>query len=145
MTSQKLNEEHEILRRFMAVVVSSAFRSSLNKAQNIRRKYSPSNFAEHFAGYFPKTRWTKIKHSAPNPLCTTSGSKLLQRKSFWRSQIVGQDYYQTYARTRVERMFLSTLFFCLKHRQISENGQKWHLFPFLRESQVARNSGDIPV
>ena len=25
MTSQKLNEEHEILRRFMAVVVSSAF------------------------------------------------------------------------------------------------------------------------
>ena len=29
MTSQKLNEEHEILRRFMAVVVSSAFKSSL--------------------------------------------------------------------------------------------------------------------
>ena len=29
MTSQKLNEEHEILRRFMAVVVSSAFRDSL--------------------------------------------------------------------------------------------------------------------
>ena len=25
MTSQKLNEEHEILRRFMAVVISSAF------------------------------------------------------------------------------------------------------------------------
>ena len=30
MTSQKLNEEHEILRRFMAVVVSSAFWASLN-------------------------------------------------------------------------------------------------------------------
>ena len=30
MTSQKLNEEHEILRRFMAVVVSSAFWDSLN-------------------------------------------------------------------------------------------------------------------
>ena len=29
MTSQKFNEEHEILRRFMAVVVSSAFRDSL--------------------------------------------------------------------------------------------------------------------
>ena len=29
MTSQKLNEEHEILRRFMAVVVSSAFWDSL--------------------------------------------------------------------------------------------------------------------
>ena len=29
MTRQKLNEEHEILRRFMAVVVSSAFRNSL--------------------------------------------------------------------------------------------------------------------
>ena len=29
MTSQKLNEEHEILRRFMAVVVSSAFWASL--------------------------------------------------------------------------------------------------------------------
>ena len=29
MTSQKLNEEHEILRRFMAVVVSSAFTNSL--------------------------------------------------------------------------------------------------------------------
>ena len=29
MTSQKLNEEHEILRRFMAVVVSSAFKNSL--------------------------------------------------------------------------------------------------------------------
>ena len=28
MTSQKLNEEHEILRRFMAVVVSSAFKNS---------------------------------------------------------------------------------------------------------------------
>ena len=32
MTSQKLNEEHEILRRFMAVVVSSAFRDSLTNA-----------------------------------------------------------------------------------------------------------------
>ena len=31
MTSQKLNEEHEILRRFMAVVVSSAFRDSLTR------------------------------------------------------------------------------------------------------------------
>ena len=30
MTSQKLNEEHEILRRFMAVVVSSAFWASLS-------------------------------------------------------------------------------------------------------------------
>ena len=30
MTSQKLSEEHEILRRFMAVVVSSAFKNSLN-------------------------------------------------------------------------------------------------------------------
>ena len=30
MTSQKLNEEHEILRRFMAVVLSSAFKNSLN-------------------------------------------------------------------------------------------------------------------
>ena len=30
MTSQKLNEEHELLRRFMAVVVSSAFRDSLS-------------------------------------------------------------------------------------------------------------------
>ena len=29
MTSQKLNEGHEILRRFMAVVVSSAFKNSL--------------------------------------------------------------------------------------------------------------------
>ena len=29
MTSRKLNEEHEILRRFMAVVVSSAFKNSL--------------------------------------------------------------------------------------------------------------------
>ena len=29
MTSQKLNEEHEILRRFMALVVSSAFKNSL--------------------------------------------------------------------------------------------------------------------
>ena len=29
MTSQKLSEEHEILRRFMAVVVSSAFWDSL--------------------------------------------------------------------------------------------------------------------
>ena len=29
MTSQKLNEEHEIFRRFMAVVVSSAFWASL--------------------------------------------------------------------------------------------------------------------
>ena len=29
MTSQKLNEEHEILRRFMAVVVSSAVWDSL--------------------------------------------------------------------------------------------------------------------
>ena len=29
MTSQKLNEEHENLRHFMAVVVSSAFRDSL--------------------------------------------------------------------------------------------------------------------
>ena len=29
MTSQKLNEEYEILRRFVAVVVSSAFKNSL--------------------------------------------------------------------------------------------------------------------
>ena len=30
MTSQKLNKEHEILRRFMAVVVSSVFKNSLS-------------------------------------------------------------------------------------------------------------------
>ena len=29
MTSQKLNEEHEILRSFMAVAISSAFWASL--------------------------------------------------------------------------------------------------------------------
>ena len=30
MTSQKLNEEHDILRRFMAVFVSSAFKKALS-------------------------------------------------------------------------------------------------------------------
>ena len=34
MTSQKLNEEHEILRHFMAVVVSSAFWNYLNSCQS---------------------------------------------------------------------------------------------------------------
>ena len=37
MTSQKLNEEHEILRRFMAVVVSSAFKDSLIDPSNLGR------------------------------------------------------------------------------------------------------------
>ena len=41
MTSQKLNEEHAILRRFMAVVVSSAFKNSLRhrnrKSQKLLR------------------------------------------------------------------------------------------------------------
>ena len=43
MTSQKLNEEHEILRRFMAVVVSSAFWASLrngNVQANVRANTS---------------------------------------------------------------------------------------------------------
>ena len=35
MASQKLNEEHEILRRFMAVVVSSAFCDFLNVVHNL--------------------------------------------------------------------------------------------------------------
>ena len=35
MTSQKLNEEHEILHRFMAVVVSSAFWASLSKSYRV--------------------------------------------------------------------------------------------------------------
>ena len=35
MTSEKLNEEHAILRRFMAVVVSSAFRKSLTKGHKL--------------------------------------------------------------------------------------------------------------
>ena len=34
---------------------------SLRKGRKIRRKYSPSKFAENFAGYFPKIRRTKIK------------------------------------------------------------------------------------
>ena len=33
MTSQKLNEEHELLRHFMAVVVSSAFGDCLTNVQ----------------------------------------------------------------------------------------------------------------
>ena len=33
----------------------------LEKRPKIRRKYSPSKFAENFAGYFPKIRRTKIK------------------------------------------------------------------------------------
>ena len=38
MTSQKLNEEHEILRRFMAVVVSSAFWDSLSLCSSLLRE-----------------------------------------------------------------------------------------------------------
>ena len=37
MTSQKLNEEHEILRRFMAVVVSSAFKNYLINCRSNKR------------------------------------------------------------------------------------------------------------
>ena len=40
MTGQKLNEEHEILRRFMAVVVSSAFKNSLMFVDLFTRKRS---------------------------------------------------------------------------------------------------------
>ena len=54
---------------------------------------------------------------------------------------IGQDFYQTYARTRVERGFFHALF-CPKHRKITTNAQKLHPF-FLRESQVACNSGDL--
>ena len=46
--------------------------------------------------------------------------------------------------TRVPGLVFFLPCFCQKHWKTSENGQKWHLF-FLRESQVARNSGDIPV
>ena len=55
----------------------------------------------------------------------------------------GQDFYQTYARTRVERGFYSCPFF----PQTQENKLKMPrkgTFSFLRESQVAHNSGDIP-
>ena len=46
MTSQKLNEEHEILRRFMAVVVSSAFRDSLPKLVcPVLAKFPQASFA----------------------------------------------------------------------------------------------------
>ena len=40
MTSQKLNEEHEILRRFMAVVVSSAFENSLRKCRFLKVEWA---------------------------------------------------------------------------------------------------------
>ena len=81
------------------------------------------------------------KRSA-SPLISTLWG-LSRKPKFSRISIkLGQDYYQTYARTRVERVF--SAFFCPEHRKWAENGQKWH-FSFLRESQVARNSGDIPV
>ena len=54
--------------------------------------------------------------------------------------IFGQDFYQTYARTRVERGFFSCFFL----PQTQENKQKVPrngTFSFARESQVARNSG----
>ena len=40
MTSQKLHEEHEILRRFMAVVVSSAFWDSLTYVLDLPMSYA---------------------------------------------------------------------------------------------------------
>ena len=49
MTSQKLNEEHEILCRFMAVVVSSAFSDSLivplgsSRPEKVREKLKGNN------------------------------------------------------------------------------------------------------
>ena len=62
MTSQKLNEEHEILRRFMAVVVSSAFKNSLiNRTIRIAR---------------PKTIRIAVKASLLF-LSVTTGFKLL--------------------------------------------------------------------
>ena len=50
----------------------------------------------------------------------------------------------TYARTRVERGFFPALF-RPKHRKISRKWPEMVLFFSLRETQVARNSGDIPV
>ena len=56
---------------------------------------------------------------------------------------MGQDYYQTYARTRVEPRFFLAIFGA-KDRKIS---RKWpEMAPFfLRESLVAQDSGDIAV
>ena len=60
-------------------------------------------------------------------------------------KFIGQDFYQTYARTRIERVFFSSPFFAPNTGKCAENAQKWHLFFFLRESQVAHTSGDIPL
>ena len=56
---------------------------------------------------------------------------------------LGEDFYQTYARTRVCAVFFFVFFgaFSQENQQkISRKG----LF-FWRESQVARNSGDSPL
>ena len=45
-----------------------------NKANKIAEKKSPSNFAEKFAGNFPKIHLAKVNKFTPTPLCTTSGS-----------------------------------------------------------------------
>ena len=42
MTSQKLNEEHEILRHFMAVVVSSAFKNSMRLKRTSKELWASS-------------------------------------------------------------------------------------------------------
>ena len=58
MTSQKLHEEHEILRRFMAVVVSSAFRDSLmNAADPNRGDNSREPFSDNYRSGFAAVRF----------------------------------------------------------------------------------------
>ena len=52
---------------------------------------------------------------------------------------MGEDYYQTYARSRVEPVL-----FCPKYTGISRKWLEMALYS-LRESQVSRNSGAIPV
>ena len=58
---------------------------------------------------------------------------------------MGQDYYQTYAHTRVERVSFFPALVCLKHRKINGKWPEMALFSLCAKARFARNSGDIPV
>ena len=87
-----------------------------------------------------------------NPFCSGLQNKLLtlthkfqkatESKHEKNTTQLGQDYYQTYSRTRVERVYFLP-FLSPEYRRINRKWPEMATF-LLHESHVARNSGDIP-
>ena len=85
------SEIGEECRRFLGVTLGLNFLGGglkpwRIKAEKLAENNSPSNFAEKFAGNFPKIRWTKIKNSPHIRFAEPQAQKFTSQN--WNSNLI---------------------------------------------------------